>query len=77
MAVYQTEFGSIDSFKKGGVEVINDDAKNYAFSNLYEVAAKASPNERICVAKNFEYVIECMRAEGTSHGSNMRMTNLR
>ena len=27
MARYQTDFGSIQRFKKGGVTVINDDAK--------------------------------------------------
>lgn len=66
MAKYQTDFGSIHGFKKGGVTVINDDAKKYIFSNMFEVAAKAQAYERIAVAKNFEYVIETVRAEGTS-----------
>jgi hypothetical protein len=66
MAKYQTDFGSIHGFKKGGVTVINDDAKKYIFSNMFEVAAKAKAYERIAVAKNFEYVIETVRAEGTS-----------
>lgn len=64
MTIYQTKFGSIDAYQKGGVDVIKDDATNYAFSNMYDVAAKSAPYERVCVAKNFEYVIECMRAEG-------------
>jgi len=66
MAKYQTDFGSIHGFKKGGVTVINDDAKKYIFSNMFEVASKAKAYERIAVAKNFEYVIETVRAEGTS-----------
>src|SRR5260370_35268252 len=66
MGKYQTDFGSIHKFKKGGVTVINDDAKKYVFSNMFEVAAKARPYERTAVAKNFEYVIESVRAEGTS-----------
>ena len=33
---------------------------------MFEVASKAKAYERIAVAKNFEYVIEAVRAEGTS-----------
>src|SRR5918912_1706275 len=66
MGKYQTEFGSIHNYKKGGVTVIDDDAKKYVFSNMFEVASKAKPYERTAVAKNFEYVIESVRAEGTS-----------
>ena len=61
-----TRFGSLNSFEKGGVDIINDDPRNYAFSNIYEVAASAAPFERVCVAKNEEYVLEGMRCEGTS-----------
>ncbi len=35
-------------------------------SRMSEVAAKSAPWERVAVGKNFEYVIEAMRAEGTS-----------
>lgn len=66
MGNYQTVFGAIDNFEKGSVDIINDDPKNYAFSNVFDVASKSAPYERICVAKNFEYVIECARAEGVS-----------
>ena len=63
---WQTRFGSLDSYEKGGVDVINDDPKNYAFSNIFEVASRARPFQQIVVAKNFEYVLEVVRAEGTS-----------
>jgi hypothetical protein len=63
---YTTKFGSLDSYDKGGVELINDDARHYAFSNVFEVASKSRPWEKVAVAKNFEYVIEAIRAEGTS-----------
>ncbi len=63
---YVTKFGSLDAYEKGGVEVINDDPKNYAFSNIFEVAAHAQPFEKIAVGKNFEYVLEAVRVEGTS-----------
>ena len=63
---HKTHFGSLDNFEKGGVEVINDDAKNYVFSNIYEVASKAEPYEKIAVGKNLKYVLEAVRAEGTS-----------
>src|ERR1700757_284266 len=63
---YVTRLASLASYEKGGVEVIDDDPKNYAFSNIFEVAALAKPFEQIAVAKNFEYVLEAVRVEGTS-----------
>jgi hypothetical protein len=66
MADYQTRFASLQNFEKGGVQVINDNAKNYVFSNVFEVASKAEPYEKIAVGKNLKYVIEAIRAEGTS-----------
>jgi hypothetical protein len=66
MAQYVTRFGSLERYDKGGVEVINDDARNYVFSNIFEVASKAPPYEKVAVGKNIEYVIEAIRAEGTS-----------
>jgi hypothetical protein len=61
-----TKFGSLDRWDKGGVEVINDDPRNYVFSNIFEVASKARPYEKVAVGKNIEYVIEAIRAEGVS-----------
>ena len=66
MSTYTTDFGSIEDFRTGGVMAIDDDPKNYVFSNIFEVASKAKPYERVAVGKNFEYVIETIRAEGTS-----------
>jgi len=66
MATYTTRFGSLDSYDKGGVELINDNPRNYVFSNMFEVAAKAKPYEKVAVGKNIEYVIEAIRVEGTS-----------
>ena len=66
MAQYVTRFGSIEHYEKGGVEVIADDPKNYVFSNIYEVASKSRPYEKVAVGKNREYVLEAIRAEGTS-----------
>lgn len=66
MTPYQTKFGSLQDFEKGRVEIVDDDPKNYVFSNVFEVAAESAPYERVAVAKNFEYVIEVARAEGTS-----------
>lgn len=62
----RTQFGSLEHYEKGGVEAINDDPRNYAFSNVFEVAAKAEPYEKIAVAKNLKYVLEAIRAEGVS-----------
>jgi hypothetical protein len=66
MTDYRTDFGSIDDYTKGGVQVINDDPRYYAFSNIFEVAATAAPYEKVAVGKNLEYVLEVIRAEGTS-----------
>jgi hypothetical protein len=66
MTQYQTRFGSLQDYEKGRVEIVDDDPKNYVFSNIFEVASKASPYERVAVGKNFEYVIEAVRAEGIS-----------
>ena len=66
MATYRTQFGSLDDVDKGGVELIDDNPKNYVFSNMFEVAGSARPWEKVAVAKNMEYVLEVIRAEGTS-----------
>jgi len=63
---YTTAFASIDNYEKGGIQLLNDNVKNYVFSNVYDVASKSPPFERVVVAKNLSYVIEAMRAEGTS-----------
>ena len=63
---YTTVFGSLGRYEKGGVEVVDDNPKNYAFSNMFEVASRAKPYEKVAVAKNLEYVLEVIRAEGTS-----------
>jgi hypothetical protein len=66
MPEYKTVFGSLTNFEKGGVEIINDQPQNYVFSNFFEVASKSKPWEKVAVAKNMEYVIEAIRAEGVS-----------
>jgi hypothetical protein len=63
---YKTVFASLDEFEKGGVEVINDDPKNYVFSNMFEVASQSKPWEKVAIARNVEYVLEAIRAEGVS-----------
>ena len=61
-----TRFGSLENYEKGGVQVINDDPRNYAFSNIFEVASRAEPYEKVAVGKNLKYVLEAIRAEGSS-----------
>ena len=65
-ASYTTRFASLSSYEKGGVELVADDARHYAFSNIFEVAATMPAWDRVAVAKNWEYVLETVRAEGTS-----------
>ena len=66
MHTIHTEFGSLDRFQKGGVQVIDDRAKDYAFSNVFEVASMSPPYEKVAVGRNLKYVLEVMRAEGVS-----------
>lgn len=66
MTRYVTRFGSLNHYEKGGVEIINDDPKHYVFSNIFEVASMSKPYEKVAVGKNLQYVIEAIRAEGTS-----------
>jgi hypothetical protein len=66
MASYVTKFGSLDDFEKGSIEIIDDDPKHYAFSNIFEVANASRPWEKVAVGKNMDYVVEVIRAEGTS-----------
>lgn len=62
-----TRFASTDDFDKGGVEIIGaDSAKRYLFSNMFDVAKRARAWERVVVAKNLEFTVECVRAEGDS-----------
>ena len=59
-------FGSLSKYNKGGIEIIDDDPKHYAFSNIFEVASAGRPWEKVAVGKNMDYVLEVIRAEGTS-----------
>jgi hypothetical protein len=63
---YTTQFGSLASYQKGGVEIVDDDPRHYAFSNIFEVASNAKAYEKTAVGKNMEYVVEAIRAEGIS-----------
>lgn len=66
MTQYATKFGSLENYEKGGVQVINDNAKNYAFSNCFEIASKSRPYEKVVFGINQVYVLETLRAEGNS-----------
>ncbi len=63
---YHTRFGSLEHYEKGGVQAISDDVKNYAFSNCFEIASKSRPYEKVVFGQNQIYVLEALRAEGTS-----------
>ncbi len=66
MSQVHTVFGSISDYTKGSVELVSGEARHYVFSNMFEVAAKSEPYERVVVARSIEYVQEVMRAEGVS-----------
>jgi len=62
----ETVFGSLQEYDKGGVQVIDANPKHYVFSNVFEVASKSKPYEKVAVAKNLKYVLEAVRADGVS-----------
>ena len=63
---YHTHFGSLKSYEKGRVQPIDDDVKHYAFSNCFEIASNSKPYEKVVFGQNQIYVLETLRAEGTS-----------
>jgi len=63
---YKTRFGSLEHYEKGGVQAIADDVRHYAFSNCFEIASKSKPYEKVVFGQNQIYVLETIRAEGTS-----------
>ncbi|HJR32624.1 MULTISPECIES: hydroxyquinol 1,2-dioxygenase [unclassified Pseudomonas] len=65
-AAIETVFGSLDNYTKGSVEIISGQASHYAFSNIFEVADKSLPYEKVVVGFNLGYVVESIRAEGQS-----------
>jgi hypothetical protein len=66
LARFTTRFGSLDSYEKGHVEVVDDEPHHYAFSNVFETASLSQPYEKVAVGKNRQYVLEAIRAEGAS-----------
>jgi hypothetical protein len=66
MSQAHTVFGSLRDYTKGTIELVSGEARHYVFSNIFEVAGKSRPYERVVVGKNMEYVQEVMRAEGVS-----------
>jgi hypothetical protein len=66
VAEYTTNFGSLENYQQGEAEIIAGNVKHYAFSNIFAVASKSAPYEKVVVGKNLEYVMEAIRADGTS-----------
>jgi hypothetical protein len=66
MSSFRTVFATLDDYVKGNIEIVNDDPRHYAFSNVFDVAAHSKPYEKVVVALNLGYALEALRAEGTS-----------
>lgn len=66
MTAYTTKFASVDDYEKGSIQIVQGKASNYAFSNVFEVAAQSKAYEKVIVGLNQKYVIETVRAEGQS-----------
>ena len=63
---HPTNFASLAKWEKGRAEIISGSVKHYVFSNMFDVASRSKPYEKVVVGKNLEYVLETLRAEGTS-----------
>ncbi|AIO30975.1 hydroxyquinol 1,2-dioxygenase [Burkholderia pseudomultivorans] len=63
---YHTVFGSLENYRKGEIEITSGSARHYAFSNVFDVASRSAPYEKVVAGKNLEYVIEVLRTEGQS-----------
>lgn len=63
---YHTVFGSLEHYRKGEIEITSGSARHYAFSNVFDVASRSAPYEKVVAGKNLEYVIEVLRTEGQS-----------
>jgi hypothetical protein len=63
---HPTYFASLAKWQKGHAEIISGSVKHYVFSNVFDVASRARPYEKVVVGKNLEYVLEALRAEGSS-----------
>ena len=63
---HPTYFASLSKWQKGHAEIISGNVKHYVFSNMFDVASRSRPYEKVVVGKNLEYVIEALRAEGAS-----------
>jgi hypothetical protein len=66
MTPFHTVFASLESYVRGTIETVNDDPKHFAFSNVFDVAARSRPYEKVVVALNLDYVLETLRADGLS-----------
>ena len=66
MSAYTTKLGSLENYEKGSIQIIQGEATNYAFSNIFEVAAMSKPYEKTVVGMNLKFVIESVLAEGQS-----------
>jgi hypothetical protein len=63
---HPTYFASLSKWEKGRAEIVSGSVKHYMFSNMFDVASRSKPYEKVVVGKNVEYVLETLRAEGAS-----------
>ena len=63
---HPTYFASLSKWEKGRAEIVSGSVKHYVFSNMFDVASRSKPYEKVVVGKNVEYVLEAVRAEGLS-----------
>ena len=63
---FTTKFGSLDDYEKGHVEVIDDDPRTTRSPTCSRSPRRSRPYEKVAVGKNSQYVLEAIRAEGTS-----------
>ena len=68
MTEYITKFGSQAHIDKGKIEMINDQANNYPYTNKYEGANASKTGAKGSGGTNNPYRLEARRAARTREG---------
>src|SRR4029453_14087869 len=63
---FETKFGSLEDYEKGGAGAMAPAPKHYPSPNVFGGAPRSQPYERRPGGQNRQYVLEAIRAEGTS-----------
>lgn len=69
MSDYRAELALLDSDQGKSTSIIDGDAENDVFANMFDAAVKSGPRKRVAVAKTFETTDPCMLTAHIVKGS--------